>query len=32
MELTRRMGGAMRLTGQDGPSQGATMELRLRRL
>jgi two-component system cell cycle sensor histidine kinase PleC len=32
MELTRRMGGAMRLAGQEGPAQGATMELRLRRL
>jgi signal transduction histidine kinase len=32
MELARRMGGAMRLTGQDGPDQGATMELRLPRL
>jgi two-component system cell cycle sensor histidine kinase PleC len=32
MELARRMGGAMRLTGQDGPDPGATMEVRLRRL
>jgi signal transduction histidine kinase len=32
MELARRMGGAMRLIGQDGPHQGATMELRLPRL
>ena len=32
MELARRMGGAMRLVGQDGASQGATMEVRLPRL
>ena len=32
MELARRMGGAVRLAGQDGPSGGASMEVRLPRL
>lgn len=32
MELARRMGGAVRLNGQDGASRGATMEVRLPRL
>jgi len=32
MELARRMGGAVRLSGQDGASVGATMEVRLPRL
>jgi signal transduction histidine kinase len=32
MELARRMGGAVRLNGQDGAGRGATMEVRLPRL
>jgi len=32
MELARRMGGAVRLNGQDGPGRGAIMEVRLPRL
>jgi signal transduction histidine kinase len=32
MELARRMGGAVRLAGQDGPSGGAIMEVRLLRI
>jgi two-component system cell cycle sensor histidine kinase PleC len=32
MELARRMGGAVRLNGQDGAGAGATMEVRLPRL
>ena len=32
MELARRMGGAVRLNGQDGAGMGATMEVRLPRL
>jgi two-component system cell cycle sensor histidine kinase PleC len=32
MELARRMGGAVRLNGQDGAGTGATMEVRLPRL
>ena len=32
MELARRMGGAVRLNGQDGAGRGATMEVRLPRI
>jgi signal transduction histidine kinase len=32
MELARRMGGAVRLNGHDGPGRGATMEVRLPRI